>query len=166
VEVAAARAGRSLKLSIGVSFAADAFAPANEGDVAMTASNPVVHFEIYVHDMPRAKAFYERVLGVELQAMPSPTPEIDAEMWFFPMDKAEGMTRYGAGGMLCKMDGITPGGSGTVVYFGCEDCAVPIARVVANGGSVFQEKMPIGEHGFCALARDTEGNLIGFHSMA
>lgn len=39
------------------------------------------------------------------------------------------------------------------------------ARTVEFGGSVFQEKTAIGEHGFCALANDTEGNLIGFHSM-
>jgi len=30
---------------------------------------------------------------------------------------------------------------------------------------VFKEKMPIGEHGFIALINDTEGNLIGLHSM-
>jgi predicted enzyme related to lactoylglutathione lyase len=56
-------------------------------------SNPVVWFEIYVQDMPRARKFYEAVLDVKL------------------------------------------------------------------------EKMSIGEHGFIALARDTEGNTIGFHSM-
>ena len=27
-------------------------------------ANPVVWFEIYVQDMPRAKTFYEKVLGV------------------------------------------------------------------------------------------------------
>lgn len=129
-------------------------------------SNTVVHFEIYVHDMVRAKAFYESVLGIVLEQMPSPTPDLDMDMWVFPMDRENGMSQYGAGGMLVKMDGFTPGGSGTVVYFGCEDCAVQAARVVGFGGSLFQGKTAIGEHGFCALARDTEGNMIGFHSMA
>lgn len=128
-------------------------------------SNPVVHFEIYVEDMSRAKAFYEAVLGVRLEKMPAPTPELDMDMWFFPMDRETGMTRYGSGGMLVKQDGFSPGGGGTLVYFGCEDCAVQAARAAANGGSVVQDKMSIGEHGFCALARDSEGNLIGFHSM-
>jgi predicted enzyme related to lactoylglutathione lyase len=128
-------------------------------------SNPVVHFEIYVQDMERAKAFYESVLGVKLEKMPPPTPEMDMDMWFFPMDRVGGMSQYGAGGMLVKMEGFDSGGSGTVVYFGCEDCAEQAARAAKFGGNVFQEKTSIGEHGFFAMARDTEGNLIGFHSM-
>ncbi|WOD39931.1 VOC family protein [Nodosilinea sp. E11] len=128
-------------------------------------NNPVVHFEIYVQDMTRAKAFYEAVLETKLEQMPNSTPEIEMDMWFFPMDKELGMTHYGAGGMLVKMDGFAPGGGGTLVYFGCDDCAVQADRAAAQGGSIFQAKTSIGEHGFCALAHDTEGNLIGFHSM-
>ena len=128
-------------------------------------SNAVVHFEIYVEEMARAKAFYESVFQVKLEQMPNPAPEVDMEMWFFPMDKETGMSSYGAAGMLVKMDGFTPGAGGTLVYFGCEDCAQELARVVPNGGSIFQEKTALGEHGFCAVAKDTEGNLIGLHSM-
>ena len=128
-------------------------------------SNPVVHFEIYVEDMTRAKAFYEAVFEAKLEQMPNPTPEMEMDMWFFPMDKDTGMSSYGAGGMLVKMDGFTPGGGGTLVYFGCDDCAEQAARAAEHGGSVFQEKTSIGEHGFCAVVRDTEGNLIGLHSM-
>lgn len=129
-------------------------------------SNPVVHFAIYVEDMARARAFYEAVLDIQLTHMPSPTPGMEMEMYFFPMAAENSMQSYGAGGSLVKMDGFAPGGSGTLVYFGCEDCAVPLARAAAQGGSVFQDKTPIGEHGFCAIAKDSEGNLIGFHSMA
>ena len=39
------------------------------------------------------------------------------------------------------------------------------ARVVAAGGSVQKEKMSIAQHGFIALAIDTEGNMFGLHSM-
>ncbi|WP_411870537.1 VOC family protein [Vulcanococcus limneticus] len=127
--------------------------------------NPVVHFEIYVSDMARAMAFYETVLGTTLERMPNPTPEVEMDMWVFPMDRDAGMTSYGAGGMLVKMDGFSPGSGGTLVYFGCDDCAVQAARAADSGGSIFQEKTSIGAYGFCALARDTEGNLIGFHSM-
>lgn len=128
--------------------------------------SPVVHFEIYVADMARARAFYQAVFDVQLEPMPSPTPGVEMEMWFFPMDKENGMSYYGAGGSLVKMAGFAPGGGGTVVYFGCEDCAVQAKRAVANGGSIQQPKMSIGEHGFCAMVRDSEGNLIGLHSMA
>jgi uncharacterized protein len=87
------------------------------------------------------------------------------DMWFFPMDKEAGMNSYGAGGMLVKMEGFTPGAGGTLVYFGCDDCAVQVTRAAAHGGSIVKEKTPIGDHGFYALGRDTEGNVIGFHSM-
>ena len=127
--------------------------------------NPVVHFEIYVSNMPRALAFYQAVLESRLERMPNPMPEMDMEMWFFPMDKETGMSTYGSAGALVKMDGFTPGPGGTLVYFTCEDCAVQADRARVNGGSVFQEKMSIGAHGFCALVKDTEGNMIGFHSM-
>ena len=127
--------------------------------------NPVVHFEIYVSDMKRAKAFYETLFEMTLEKMPQPTPEMKMDMWSFPMDKETGMSTYGAGGMLVKTDGFSPGRGGTLVYFSCEDCAVLATRAAEHGGSVAQEKTSIGEHGFCALVHDTEGNLIGLHSM-
>lgn len=128
-------------------------------------SNPAVWFEIYVQDMQRAKKFYEAVLNITLENMPAPTTELCMEMWAFPSDKATAKTSYGACGMLVKMEEFTSTGGGTVVYFGCKDCATESSRVTKNGGIVIKEKMSIGEHGFIALARDTEGNVIGFHSM-
>ena len=53
------------------------------------APNPVRWFEIYVQDMPRAKAFYEGVFARKLERLEGP----DLEMWAFPMD----MGKYGAG---------------------------------------------------------------------
>ena len=128
-------------------------------------SNPVVWFEIYVQDMQRAKKFYEAVLDIKLEMMPAPTPDMKMEMWAFPSDKATAQSSYGACGMLVKMEGFSSGGGGTLIYFGCKDCAVEASRIAINGGTVVKEKMSIGEHGFIALARDTEGNMIGFHSM-
>jgi len=133
------------------------------------AFNPVVWFEIYVDDMARAKAFYEATFEVVLELMPAPTEDLSkengVEMWGFPMDKDAEMTTPVASGMLVKMEGFTPGSGGTLVYFGCEDCAVTAARAAQNGGQVVTEKMSIGDYGFLALVRDTEGNVIGLHSM-
>lgn len=122
--------------------------------------NPVGWFEIYVQDMERAKAFYQAVLGVELSRLGDPTDQ-NMTMWSFPSE----MSGYGCSGALVKMDGVEAGGSGTVVYFVCEDCAVEEARVVAAGGEIQQAKMSIGEFGFCTLAIDSEGNRFGLHSM-
>ena len=93
--------------------------------------NPVGWFEIYVNDMPRAKAFYEAVFDTKLTLLSNPTAD-DAglEMWQFP----GGPDGYGCPGTLCKMDGCAAGGGGTLIYFSCEDCAVEVARVTANGG--------------------------------
>lgn len=121
--------------------------------------NPVGWFEIYVQDMDRAKKFYETVLGVELMILESPDPEI--EMQAFPMNMEAG----GASGALAKMEGCPSGGMGTLVYFSCEDCANEASRVDAAGGKVFKPKMSIGQYGFIALVNDTEGNIIGLHSM-
>jgi predicted enzyme related to lactoylglutathione lyase len=128
-------------------------------------SNPVVWFEIYVQNMERAKAFYEALLAVKLEKMPAPTEEMNMEMWSFPSDKDAAKTTYGACGMLVKMEGVPSGCGGTLVYFACEECAVEAARATENGGSIFKEKMSIGEHGFISLVYDTEGNMIGLHSM-
>ena len=121
--------------------------------------NPVGWFEIYVQDMDRAKKFYEAVLHVELMKLESPDPEI--EMLAFPMNMEAG----GASGALAKMEGCPSGGMGTLVYFSCEDCASEASRVEAAGGKICKPKMSIGQYGFIALVNDTEGNMIGLHSM-
>ncbi len=123
-------------------------------------NNPVGWFEIYVQDLSRARAFYEAVFETQLSPMTNPQAFPDIEMLGFPSE----MTSYGASGALLKMQGY-PSGGGTLVYFSCDDCAVKAARAAASGGKVFKEKTSIGEHGFFALVNDTEGNLIGLHSM-
>jgi hypothetical protein len=121
------------------------------------ANNPVRWFEIYVQDMARARKFYETVLGVKLEKLEGP----DLEMWAFPMVMAQG----GTSGSLVRAAGVPSGGNSTLVYFGCEDCAVEASRVLPAGGKLEREKMSIGPYGFIALAYDTEGNMIGLHSM-
>ena len=120
-------------------------------------SNPVGWFEIYVQDMPRAKAFYESVFAVQLQKLESPEPE----MWTFPMQE----NSPGAMGALVKMDGCPSGGNSTLVYFTCADCATEAKRAAGSGGRVFRDKFSIGQYGFISLITDPDGNMIGLHSM-
>ncbi|MEO5341147.1 MAG: VOC family protein [Magnetococcus sp. MYC-9] len=119
--------------------------------------NPVGWFEIYVEEMARAKAFYEAVFAVQLARIEMP----GMEMWTFPMERNE----YGASGALVKMPGCPAGGNSVIVYFNCADCAVEADRAKQAGGQIHREKMSIGTHGHIALVTDTEGNLIGLHSM-
>jgi predicted enzyme related to lactoylglutathione lyase len=122
-----------------------------------TKRNPVGWFEIYVQDMERARAFYQNTFQVTLERLESP----GIELWAFPMQP----DNAGCAGALVKMTGKDSGTGGTIVYFSCADCAVEASRAVQNGGRIQKDKQSIGQYGFIALVYDTEGNMIGLHSM-
>jgi predicted enzyme related to lactoylglutathione lyase len=123
-----------------------------------TRPNPIGWFEIYVQDMPRALAFYQATFQTTLEHLESP----GIDLWAFPMQPE----KPGCAGALAKMEGKSSGGGGTLVYFSSADVAVEAARAAQNGGRIVKEKTSIGEYGFIALVLDTEGNVIGLHSMA
>ena len=118
--------------------------------------NPVGWFEIYVQDLARARKFYETVLGTRLE----PLEAGDLPMFAFPMSPDS----PGSSGAILSVPGVPSGGTGTLVYFSCEDCGVEAGRVAGAGGRLHRAKMSIGQYGFIALAYDTEGNLFGLHS--
>ncbi|MCB0405314.1 MAG: VOC family protein [Bdellovibrionales bacterium] len=122
-------------------------------------TNSVGWFEIYVNDMARAKTFYENVFQNTLEKISSPVDHI--EMWSFPGK----MDSYGANGALVKMEGFSSGSNSVLVYFSCADCNVEEKRVAENGGKIEKSKFSIGQYGFISLVYDTEGNMIGLHSM-
>lgn len=122
--------------------------------------NPVGWFEIYVKDMGRARKFYEGVFQAPLERI-GPAEGDDLQMWAWKGDT----TSYGTPGALVKMKEAPPGGFGTLVYFSCDDCAVEQARVAKMGGKIHRAKISIGPYGFISLVVDTEGNMLGLHSM-
>ena len=119
--------------------------------------NPVGWFEIYVQDMDRAKTFYEKTLQTTFERLKAP----EIEMWMFPMldDKP------GSPGALVRIPGKDSGSGGTIIYFSCLDCAEEAGRAAQHGGKVVKEKFSIGDYGFIAFVEDTEGNMIGLHSI-
>lgn len=119
--------------------------------------NPVGWFEIYVQDMNRAKAFYEKTFAVKLEQLPTS----GMEMWAWPMDhEAPGCT-----GALVKMEGKDSGVGGVIIYFPVDDCAAAAVQAEKSGGRIQKAKSSIGPYGFISLVLDTEGNMIGLHSM-
>jgi predicted enzyme related to lactoylglutathione lyase len=122
-----------------------------------TDRNVVGWFEIFVQDIDRAKAFYQNTFQVKLERLESP----GMELWAFPMQSGNS----GCPGALVKMNGKDSGVGGTIVYFVCANCADEASRDLENGGKIEKEKMSIGQYGFIALVLDTEGNMIGLHSM-
>jgi uncharacterized protein len=124
--------------------------------------NPVNWFEIYTSDFKRAKKFYSEVFNCVLTDLPSTTPNHpEMEYATFPSDQ----NGWGASGALVKIDMAKPGMGGTLVYFASEEINTEVGRVEAAGGKIIRPKQSIGEYGFIALIEDTEGNMIGLHSM-
>jgi predicted enzyme related to lactoylglutathione lyase len=114
-------------------------------------------FELYVNDFDRAKHFYESALQTSLQ-----TFEMEnCKMGMFPHEQGGGV-----GGSITNMDGIAPGLGGTLVYLNVEgDLDAVLKRIPGAGGSVLKPRTSIGQHGFIAVFKDTEGNSVGLHSM-
>lgn len=115
-------------------------------------------FELYVNDFDRAKNFYESVLQTSLQTF----EKDNCRMGMFPHEQKNGI-----GGSITKMNGISPGQGGTLVYLNVEgDLDGVLKRIPGAGGSIVKPRTSIGEHGFIAVFKDTEGNSVGLHSMA
>jgi uncharacterized protein len=125
----------------------------------MDKPNAIGWFDIYVEDLDRAVAFYERVLGQKLEQLVDPTGE--TQMMSFPAN----MEAYGASGALVKSKYSRPGVGGTMVYFSVEDCSVQESRVIAEKGTIVRSKFSIGAFGWVVLCIDTEGNMFGLNSM-
>jgi uncharacterized protein len=114
-------------------------------------------FELYVNDFDRAKRFYEAALQTSLQTFETE----NCRMGMFPHEQGSGV-----GGSITKMDGISPGLGGTLIYLNVEgDLDAVLKRIPAAGGSVLKPRTSIGQHGFIAVFMDTEGNSVGLHSM-
>jgi predicted enzyme related to lactoylglutathione lyase len=113
-------------------------------------------FELYVNDFDRAKRFYEAALETSLQTF----EQDNCRMGMFPHNEG------GVGGSITKMNGISPGLGGTLVYLNVEgDLDAVLKRIPSAGGSVIKPRTSIGQHGFIAVFKDTEGNSVGLHSM-
>ena len=111
--------------------------------------------------MERAKAFYEAVFGARFTKVETPEQPPGMEMWAFPRHESV----MGVTGALVKMPGVDAGANSVLVYFMCAYCANEAAKAAAAGGRIQKHKMSIGQYGHIALVADTEGNVIGLHSM-
>jgi predicted enzyme related to lactoylglutathione lyase len=118
--------------------------------------NTLNWFEIPVADMSRAVKFYEATFDTKLKqeifgGMPM-------AMWI-PEDRAA------LGGALVQNPNMKPSMGGALVYFNTngrlDEC---LHRAKEAGGVVLMPKTDIGEPGFIALVKDTEGNCFGLHS--
>ena len=120
--------------------------------------NALNWFEIFTKDLANATDFYETILNATL----TPGSMEGFRMSMFPCDLEKGV-----GGALTQMDGYEPGPGGTLVYLNVDgDLDGVLSRIPAAGGTVLKERMDIAPHGFIAIFRDPEGNVVGLHSMS
>ena len=117
-------------------------------------------FEIPVTDMDRAKAFYEKVLKVEISLHDMGV----LKMGWFPFDPQKSGA---SGSLVLHPDFYRPSDThGTLVYFNCADVKDCLDRVEEAGGKIIQPKTQISEeYGYMGLFRDTEGNRVALHSQ-
>ncbi|OJX70479.1 VOC family protein [Magnetospirillum sp. 64-120] len=116
-------------------------------------------FELAAQDLDRAQKFYEALFPGALSRM---TCDVAGEMVVFDAP-AEAVK-----GGIVKAQGTHQPGSGAIVYLnGGADLAVPLSRVEAAGGKVLLPKTALPESwGFMAHIVDSEGNLVGLHSLS
>ncbi len=119
--------------------------------------NALNWFELFVGDFDRAKKFYETILQLKLVE-----GEMEGcKMAMFPADENDGV-----GGAITKMECGKPGAGGTIVYLNVEgDLDGVLGRIPEAGGQVVQARMAIPPHGFIGIFEDSEGNVVGLHSM-
>jgi uncharacterized protein len=115
----------------------------------------VVHFDIPVDDVARAKKFYS-IFGWKLLDF----PEMDyVGVITSPVDEKHMPKEPGSinGGMMKRTSEV----KGPTVAIHVKSVDESVKKVLAAGGKIVKPKTQIGEMGYYAYIADTEGNTIG-----
>ncbi len=116
----------------------------------------IVHFEIPADDVKRASKFYKGAFGWSMQQSAPmeywmvQTTEVDENQ----MPKNPGTINGG----LAKRGGPL---KSIVVTIMVSDIDKALAKVEKRGGKTIQKKQPVGDMGFTAYFKDSEGNVVG-----
>ena len=127
--------------------------------------NSIVHFEIPADDVERAKKFYQKTFGWEMNKFDLPNGE---EYWGVrttQVDKKMMPKKPGAinGGLMKRKNPGQP----FMNYVHVDSIDVMLKTVIKNGGKICLPKQEIGKGmGWIAAFQDTEGNLMGLHQEA
>jgi predicted enzyme related to lactoylglutathione lyase len=124
----------------------------------MNMKHVITWFDLPTTDFNRAVQFYSTILDSPVRVDDS----MGTKLGFFPMEGREGV----GGDIVPPSDDFKPSLGGTRVYLNCDrKLDEVLGRVKTAGGEIVQSKTHIGDPGFIAMIRDTEGNTIGLHSM-
>lgn len=122
----------------------------------------VVHFEIPYDDADRASTFYRTAFEWDLQSWPG--DESGYVLAGTGPNGDQGPTEPGFinGGLLRRDETFT----GPDVVLDVPDIEAALVAVEQAGGTRVSPKAPVGDMGWAAYFRDTEGNLVGLWQTA
>ena len=123
-------------------------------------SGRVVHFEIPYDDGTRSRAFYSSVFGWEMREMPG----VAYTLITSGPSGEQGPTEPGYinGGMMERQEPF----SSTNLVVEVESIEESLKAVNEAGGTTISDREPVGDMGFAAYFKDTEGNLVGLWETA
>lgn len=124
-------------------------------------SNRVVHFEIPYDDSSRASEFYKEVFDWSIQ----PMQEMDYTMVTTGPVNEQGMSTepgYINGGMFKREEPLGP----PMLTIDVADIEKTLEKIASQNGTTVVEKQPVGDMGFIAYFKDSEGNLVGLWQNA
>jgi len=121
----------------------------------------LIHFEIHVDDMERAKTFYENVFGWKFEDW----SDYAGMPYFGAVTGNE--NEPGINGALMQRKGPAPSANQPLNGFACTmgvaDYDVTEAKILQNGGTVAMPKYALPQMAWQGYYTDTEGNLFGIH---
>jgi predicted enzyme related to lactoylglutathione lyase len=125
-------------------------------------SGRVVHFEIPYDEGDRAQAFYKEAFGWNMMPMPEMSYVI---VMTGPTDQETGPTEAGFinGGMAQRSENMNPVPN---VVVDVEDIDAALAKVESAGGTKVMGRTAVGEMGWTAYFKDSEGNVLGLWQTA
>ncbi|MBS3164662.1 VOC family protein [Candidatus Woesearchaeota archaeon] len=116
----------------------------------------VVHFEIPADNVPRAKKFYSSAFGWNVSDVSgmkyTMVSTVETDERHIP--KSPGAIN---GGMLQRQGPITS----PVITIQVADVDAALKKLEKAGGKVIRGKLAVGDMGFAAYFKDTEGNVLG-----
>ena len=120
----------------------------------------VVHFEIPYDDGDRARGFYGSVFGWQLMTI----PDMGYTMVTSGPTGDTGPTEPGFinGGMMQRQGPFT----GPNIVIDVDNLEDTLKAVGEAGGTTVSERQAVGDMGFSAYFKDSEGNLIGLWETA
>ncbi len=117
----------------------------------------IVHFEIPGDDREKVGKFYQEIFGWHLIPMPQMEYTI---IHTGPTDDQTGMSKevgFINGGFFKR----TGERQNPTLVIDVKSIDETVKKIEANGGKIIEPKMPVGDMGFVAYFKDSEGNVLG-----